>query len=152
MRLHLKHSLTYLPHCLVPLLLPRRAQLLERTQNCRCDFKHTSPESSQLSPPKLTEDFGTKKLNSPALLCLHNFEIFLIRKEYDRCGSKQRTIATTARVISNLSSALRGRGHWRRIAAFDDKHHAQFQIERDRNSGALTASSPYRLRVQALPP
>jgi Signal transduction histidine kinase len=34
----------------------------------------------------------------------------------------------------NLSSALRGRGHWRRIAAFDDKHHAQFQIERDRNS------------------
>jgi hypothetical protein len=35
----------------------------------------------------------------------------------------------------NLSSALRGRGYWRRIAAFDDKHHAQFQIERDRNSG-----------------
>jgi len=74
------------------------------------------------------------------------------KKNTTAVGLSNGPVQPPQELFLNLSSALRGRGHWRRITAFDDKHHAQFQIERDRNAQSPDSVKSVPIEGAGAPP
>ena len=153
MRLHLKHSLTYLPYCLVPLLLLAAlnywnglktvdATLSSQAQN------HLNSLAGEVDRRLREEEVELSRIAlSPQLRDLLNS-----KKNATAAGLNNGPVQPPQELFLNLSSALRGRGHWRRIAAFDDRHHAQFQIERDRNAQSPDSVKSVPIEGSGAPP
>ena len=135
MHLHLKHSLTYLPHCLVPLLLLAALnywnglKTVDATLSAQAQ-RHLNSLAGEVDRRLRDEEVELSRIAlSPQLRDLLNS-----KKNTTAASLSNGPVQPPRELFLNLSSALRGRGHWRRIAAFDGRHHAQFQIERDRNA------------------
>ena len=153
MRLSLKHSLTYLPHCLVPLLLLATfnywnglrtvdATLSTEAQNHLNSLageldRRLREEEVDLSraavSPRLRELLNAKNNTTPVLLS----------------GSSSQLPEDLS---LSLSSALRGRGHWVRLAGFDEAHRPRFQLERNQNAQGLDSFRAVPIDRVAAPP
>jgi signal transduction histidine kinase len=131
MRLNFKHSLTYLPYCLVPLLLLAAlnywnglktvdATLSTQAQNHLNSLageidRRLRDEEVELSRAALSSQLrdliNTKKNSTPASLTSTGPNL-------------------SPELFQSLSSTLRGRGHWIRLTAFDESLRPLFRIER----------------------
>jgi signal transduction histidine kinase len=153
MRLHLKHSLTYLPYCLVPLLLLAALnywnglKTVDATLSAQAQ-SHLNSLAGEIDRRLRDEEVELSRLAlSPQLRDLLNS-----KKNTTAVGLSNRPVQPPQELFLNLSSALRGRGHWRRITAFDDKHHAQFQIERDRSAQSPDSVKSVPIEGAGAPP
>jgi len=153
MRLHLKHSLTYLPYCLVPLLLLAALnywnglKTVDATLSTQAQ-SHLNSLAGEVDRRLRDEEVELSRIAlSPQLRDLLNS-----KKNTTAVGLRNVPVQPPQELFLNLSSALRGRGHWRRIVAFDDKHQPQFQIERDRNAQSPDSVKSVPIEGAGAPP
>src|SRR4030095_1256478 len=137
MRLHLRHSLTYLPHCLVPLLLLAALNYWNGLKTVNATLSTQAQSHLNSLAVEVDRRLRDEEVELSRIALSPQLRDFLNAKKNTAAVALNNDSTELPRdLFLNLSSALRGRGHWRRLAVFDESHHSLFQVEREPNAQA----------------
>ena len=132
--MHLKHSLTYFPHFLVPLMLLGGLNYLNGLRSV--DATLSTQVQNQLNSLSGAVDARLRNERfelSRVALSGKLRELLTGRKARTTNGLASETLTVPNDLFLDLTSLLRGRGHCYKVAVFDEKRTPLFQIERAAN-------------------
>lgn len=147
MSLHSKHSLTYLPHCLLPLLLLAGVNYWNGLKSVDATLSAQAQRHLNSLAGEIDRRLEDERIELSRAALSGQLQALVTMKKNGADGipiNRNSSPVVPNDLFLSLSSLLRGPGHCFRLVVFDEARHPMFQIERlhnDRGADTFTLSA-----------